>query len=226
MMDPAPFPDCGPSPLGIYPIVDRADKLVPLYEAGITTAQLRVKDLTGAALKAEALQATALSRTFGARLFLNDAWQLALQIDAYGVHLGQEDIRRADVDALRRAGIRLGISTHTPEEIAFAVAYRPSYLAIGPIYEPIAKPVAYDPVGLQRLKAWSASLATPIVAIGGITEETITGVIDTGVADGIAMISAVLDRNGAIAPKRVRALIHAWNRRTYADPDRSDRRRI
>jgi len=200
------FPPCSNTPLGIYPVVDRAAKLKPLYQCGITTAQLRVKDLAGSALKEEVRRAIALSREYNVRFFLNDYWQLAIEYDAYGVHLGQEDIQKADITAIHSAGLRLGISSHTPHEIDIALGFQPSYLAIGPIYEPISKKLTYPPVGIKKLITWSQKVPYPIVAIGGITEENIAKVAATGAASGIAMISGVLEGE-RISKKKTEALI-------------------
>ena len=205
------FPPCDDTPLGIYPVVDRADKLEPLYQCGITTAQLRVKDLTGKALEEEIIQAIKISERYHARLFINDYWQLAIKHHAYGIHLGQEDIEEADTQAIWKAGIRLGISTHTPEEINIALGFKPSYLAIGPIYEPISKALTYPPIGTERLKTWAHSVPYPIVAIGGITEENITDVVAAKAASGIAMISGVLDEEGNISEERTRVLVEAFD---------------
>jgi thiamine-phosphate diphosphorylase len=202
------FPPCNDKPLGIYPIVDRAEKLKPLYECGITTAQLRVKDLSGSELEDEVAYAIELSRQYNVRFFLNDYWQLAIKHGAYGVHLGQEDIREADIEAIYGAGLRLGISSHTPKEIEIALGFAPSYLAIGPIYEPISKKMAYENVGLDNLKAWAAYVDYPIVAIGGITQENIKEVARTKAASGIAMISAVLDENGEVSKERTIQLMN------------------
>ena len=205
------FPDCGREPLGIYPIVNRANKLRPLYEVGITTAQIRIKDLKGRALEQEIIEAIATSRAFGARLFINDYWEYAIAHNAYGVHLGQEDIWCADIDAIYRAGIRLGISTHTPKEIDIALAFKPSYVAIGPVFVPISKALKYDTVGIDLLRKWSSQLDCPVVAIGGITTENIDTVCLKEV-DGIAMISAVLDENDKISKNKTRVLIEAFER--------------
>jgi thiamine-phosphate diphosphorylase len=202
------FPPCDDKPLGIYPIVDRARKLKPLYECGITTAQLRVKDLSGSELEDEVVYAIELSRQYNVRFFLNDYWQLAIKHQAYGVHLGQEDIQECDIQAIHSANLRLGISSHTPKEIEIALGFEPSYLAIGPIFEPISKKMAYDNVGVERLKQWSSYVDYPIVAIGGITQENISEVV--GNASGIAMISAVLDSNGEISKAKTKALIDAF----------------
>ena len=207
------FPSCNKTPLGIYPVVDRADKLEPLYRCGITTAQLRVKDLTGDTLEQEIIEAIKISEKQHVRLFINDYWQLAIKHRAYGIHLGQEDIQEADTQAILDAGLRLGISTHTPEEIDIALGFEPSYLAIGPIYEPISKELTYPPVGITQLKAWASAVPYPIVAIGGITEENISNVVAAKAASGIAMISGVLDGEGNISKERTKVLIKALTKK-------------
>ncbi len=205
------FPKCDETPLGIYPVVDRAYKLKPLYEVGITTAQLRTKDaFSGQALEDEVIEAIKISEAYNARFFLNDFWELGIKHKAYGIHLGQEDIQEADVQAILDAGIRLGISTHTPKEIDIALGFEPSYLAIGPIYEPISKKLVYDTVGPDDLKRWAKNVEYPIVAIGGITIDNIANVVETKAASGIAMISDVLE-NGEISKERTLALIDAFN---------------
>lgn len=205
------FPKCNQNPLGIYPVVDRAYKLRPLYEVGITTAQLRTKDkFSGQALEDEVIEAIKISEEYNARFFLNDFWELGIKHKAYGIHLGQEDIQDADVEAILKAGIRLGISTHTPKEIDIALGFEPSYLAIGPIYEPISKKLTYDPVGIEDLTRWAKNVEYPIVAIGGITIENILAVAETKEASGIAMISDVLE-NGEISKSRTLALIKVFN---------------
>ncbi len=201
------FPECNETPLGLYPIVDRAYKLQPLYEAGVTTAQLRVKDMEGKNLEVEVIEAVVLSQMYDVRFFLNDYWRLAVKYGAYGVHLGQEDIQEADIETIYKAGLRLGISSHTPKEIEIALGFEPSYLAIGPIFEPISKKMAYENVGIENLKRWSEYVDYPIVAIGGITQENIAMVAKTNAVSGIAMISAVLDENGKISKAKTKALI-------------------
>ena len=188
---PPPFPGCNAPRLGLYPIVDRARWLARLLPQGVATVQLRVKDLQAEALRAEIRAAIALAREYGARLFVNDHWQIALEEGAYGVHLGQEDLRDADIEALRGAGLRLGISTHCHHEAARAHALRPSYVACGPIYETTAKAMPWVPHGLDGLRYWRRVFADyPLVAIGGIDAARTPGVAATGV-DGVAMISGL-----------------------------------
>ena len=205
------FKDCGTTPLGIYPVVDRTDKLEPLYRCGITTAQLRVKDMQGDELEKEIVDAIKISQKYNARLFINDFWQLAIKHQAYGIHLGQEDILEADIKAIHQARIRLGISTHTPKEIKIALDIEPSYVAIGQIFETTSKEMKSKPVGIEDLKEWGRMVDYPIVAIGGINSSNIEMVIDTGVANGIAMITGVLDGD-EVSEVKTRELVDMFER--------------
>lgn len=163
-------------------------------------SQLRIKaaDHAPAEIEREVRAAVAAGKQVpGAQVFINDHWQLALAAGAYGVHLGQEDltdVEGADIEALRRAGLRLGLSTHTPAELAHARAVQPSYLAIGPVYPTTLKVMPYAPVGLVQLNAWAVLAAPyPVVAIGGISLERLPGVLAClcGDNDGVAVVSAV-----------------------------------
>ena len=208
------FKNCGNTPLGIYPVVDRAYKLKALYEAGITTAQLRVKDMSGDILENEIIDAIKISEVHNARLFINDFWELAIKHKAYGIHLGQEDIRNANIRAMYEANIRLGISTHTKDEIKVAEHIEPSYLAIGPIFETNSKKMVYDPVGIEDLKRWSSSVSYPIVAIGGINIDTIGQVLETKAANGIAMIAGVL-QDSEVSTEKTKELINIFEKVQY-----------
>ena len=179
---------------GFYPVVPDAVWVQRLLDWGVRTIQLRFKATghTPEEIEREVKAAVEAGRGVpGAQVFINDHWQQALAAGAYGVHLGQEDLDTADLDALRRAGVRLGLSSHTPGEMQRARALRPSYLAIGPVYPTTLKVMPYEPVGLARLKAWAAQAAPcPVVAIGGISLERLPGVMAYGV-DGVAVVSAV-----------------------------------
>ena len=181
-------------PIGFYPVVPTAVWVERLLGWGVRTIQLRIKaaDHTHAEISAVVIAAIEAGKAVpGAQVFINDHWQLALAANAYGVHLGQEDLDTADIEALLVAGIRIGLSTHTPAELARAKAVQPSYLAIGPIYPTTLKVMPYEPVGLERLAAWVKLAAPyPVVAIGGISLERLPGVMACGV-DGVAVVSAV-----------------------------------
>ena len=185
------------APIGFYPVVHDAEWVGRLLGWGVRTVQLRFKAAghTPEEIRREVFAAVEVARPYpDAQLFINDHWQLALEAGAYGIHLGQEDLDalpQADLETLRNSGMRLGLSTHTPEELARARAAKPSYLAIGPIYPTTLKVMPYEPVGLERLKAWAQEAAPyPVVAIGGISLERMPGVLACGV-DGVAVVSAV-----------------------------------
>jgi thiamine-phosphate pyrophosphorylase len=181
-------------PTGFYPVVPDAAWVKRLLHWGVRTIQLRIKALDHSPAEIEQQVRAAVAAGLavpGAQVFINDHWQLALAAGAYGVHLGQQDIDSADLTALRGAGMRLGLSSHTPAEMARAKALQPSYLAIGPIYPTTLKVMPYAPVGLAQLKDWAALAAPcPVVAIGGISLALMPGVLACGV-DGVAVVSAV-----------------------------------
>jgi hydroxymethylpyrimidine kinase/phosphomethylpyrimidine kinase/thiamine-phosphate diphosphorylase len=184
------FPDCGPEPLGLYPVVDEVDWLYRLVPLGVTTIQLRLKTEDAAALRDQIAAAVAYSKKTDVRLFINDHWALAIEYGAYGVHLGQSDLETADLAAIARAGLRVGISTHSHDEVAVAKALAPSYIAVGPIYATDSKVMPFAPQGVGALSYWQQMLPGPLVAIGGIGLSRIAAVAHTGVS-GIAMISAI-----------------------------------
>ena len=175
-------------------MVPTADWVQRLLGWGVRTVQLRIKaaDHSPAEIAAQVQAAVAAGRAVpGAQVFINDHWKLALAHGVYGVHLGQEDLDIADIEALRHAGMRLGLSTHTPAELARAHAVQPSYLAIGPIYPTTLKVMPYAPVGLAQLAQWVPQAAPyPVVAIGGISLDRLPGVLACGV-QGVAVVSAV-----------------------------------
>ncbi len=193
-----PFPDCGNKPLGIYPIINNSAWLEKLLPLGITTIQLRIKEGSADDIEAEIIKSIDIAKKFNCRLFINDHWQFAITHGAYGVHLGQEDLDDADIQAIHGAGLRLGISTHTYAEVARTIAYKPSYIAIGTIYETTLKKMPTPPQGIAALKRWRRTLPFPLVAIGGITLERLPDVLSTG-ADGIAVISDILQDKDPIA---------------------------
>lgn len=184
------FPSTGPTPLGFYPIVDRADWIDRLVKIGTKTIQLRCKDLQGDALRNEVERSIAICRAAGTRLFINDHWRLAIELDAYGVHLGQEDLEEADLSAIAQAGLRLGISTHSYHEAAVAKGIAPSYVALGPIFATTCKSMRFGPQGLARISEWCSLFDQPLVAIGGLTRAHARQARKLG-ADGVAVISDV-----------------------------------
>jgi hydroxymethylpyrimidine kinase/phosphomethylpyrimidine kinase/thiamine-phosphate diphosphorylase len=166
-----PFASCETMSLNLYPVVDSAAWIEKLLSLGVKTIQLRIKDASKEKLNREIAKAVASGRRHKARVFINDHWQLALKHEAYGVHLGQEDIGKANLKRLHAAGLRLGISSHGYYEMLRAHNYRPSYIAIGAIYPTTTKVMPSNPQGLSRLRRYIKLMKGhyPLVAIGGIT---------------------------------------------------------
>ncbi|CCJ87308.1 Thiamin-phosphate pyrophosphorylase [Cronobacter dublinensis 582] len=180
-----------PRRLGLYPVVDSVGWIARLLEAGVRTLQLRIKDKTDADVEADVRAAIDLGKRYYARLFINDYWRLAIKHQAYGVHLGQEDLQTADLDAIRAAGLRLGVSTHDDMEIDVALAVRPSYIALGHVFPTQTKQMPSAPQGLAQLAAHVQRLGDyPTVAIGGISLARAPAVLETGVGS-IAVVSAI-----------------------------------
>lgn len=176
----------------VYPIVDSAAWVRRLLPAGVRLVQLRMKDRAAGELRAEIRESRGLCARAGAQLVINDHWQLALEEGCDFVHLGQGDLDTADVPALRRAAVRLGISTHDEAELARALALEPDYIALGPIYPTLLKVMAFAPQGLERIGEWKRRVGPiPLVAIGGITLERLPGVLAAG-ADSAAVVTDIV----------------------------------
>ncbi|WP_337233790.1 thiamine phosphate synthase [Proteus terrae] len=177
--------------LGLYPVVDSIEWIERLLKTGVTTLQLRIKDKQPNDVEQEIVEAIKLGKQYHARLFINDYWQLAIKHHAYGVHLGQEDLDIADLNAIKKAGLRLGISTHDETELQRAKALRPSYIALGHIFPTTTKDMPSKPQGLKALKHQVEQTPNfPTVAIGGISLERVPDVVATGVGS-IALVSAI-----------------------------------
>lgn len=186
-------PDFPPVPfrLGLYPVVDSVEWIARLLDAGVRTLQLRIKDKRDEEVEEDVMAAIALARRYNARLFINDYWRLAIKHQAYGVHLGQEDLATTDLTAIRQAGLRLGLSTHDDMEIDVALAARPSYIALGHVFPTQTKQMPSAPQGLATLTRHVARLGDyPTVAIGGISLARAPEVLATGVGS-IAVVSAI-----------------------------------
>lgn len=192
---PGPFLAC--ETIGLYACVDSAEWVRRLLALGVRDIQLRIKDRGMAETDAEVAAAAEAARAAGGRLWVNDYWALAVKHGAYGLHVGQEDLdallssQQAPLAAVKEAGVRLGISTHSFEELARAVALRPSYISLGPIYTTASKRVRFGPQGPTRIAQWRPLVGErPLVVIGGIGLETAPACLEAG-ADGVCVISAL-----------------------------------
>ncbi|WP_454762636.1 thiamine phosphate synthase [Cupriavidus campinensis] len=199
---PAPFAPCPPD-LGLYAVVPGAEWIERLVPLAVPTVQLRFKSDDAAAVQAEVARAAQAARGRASRLFINDHWRVALGHHAamggdsgiYGIHLGQEDLDQADLDAIRASGLRLGVSTHGYAEMLRVAAIGPSYLALGAIFPTTTKVMPTAPQGMGRFQAYVA-LMQPVmpalVGIGGVNGGNLREVLDVGVGSA-AVVRAITE---------------------------------
>ena len=200
-------------PDAFYPIVPDLAWLCRLVPLGVKTTQLRLKDAAADVIAREIGESLAVCARHGCQLIVNDHWREAIAAGADYVHLGQEDLAAADVALIEARGMRLGISTHSHEELATALAAKPNYVALGPIYETKLKVMRWGPQGTKRIADWKARIGPlPLVAIGGITPERADGVLAAG-ADSVAVITDFLTH--ADPEARIRDWL-AWAERCRA----------
>ncbi|WP_028024232.1 thiamine phosphate synthase [Enterovibrio calviensis] len=184
----------------LYPVVDDIALLKRLLAFGVRTVQLRVKDANHPNLSTMIEEAAKCGKLCNAQVFINDHWEKALAAGAYGIHLGQDDLLSADLDAIAKAGVRLGVSTRTADELDVAMSLTPSYLAIGHIFPTPTKQMPTPPQGVNQLKAHLQTVGGrfPTVAIGGIDLSVASDVWRSGV-DAIAVVRAVTQSNDLAA---------------------------
>jgi thiamine-phosphate pyrophosphorylase len=180
-----------PYPDRFYPVVDTLDWVRRLTKLGVGTVHLRAKDLNdGEALQlvSDALEIVKGTRT---QLVINDYWRAAIVAGAEYLHLGQEDLAEADLHEIRKANLRLGISTHDDNELEIALKAEPDYVALGPIFFTTLKAMRFKPQGVPKIAAWKKRIGNiPLVAIGGIKLEHAGEIFAAG-ADSIAVVSDV-----------------------------------
>lgn len=187
-----------------YPIFDDVSWIKRLVPLGTKLVQLRIKDKPEDVIRAQILEAKTVCQEHDCLLVINDYWQLAIELECDWVHLGQEDLDDADVDAIRAAGLKLGLSTHDGAELDRALALRPDYVALGPVYPTILKKMKWHQQGLGKVSEWKGLVGdVPLVAIGGMSVERATGAFEAG-AD---IVSAVTDITLNPDPE---ARIRAW----------------
>jgi len=180
-----------PYPDPFYPVVDSVAWVARLTRLGVGTIQLRAKDLDDADALDIVQEALAVTRGTTTKLVVNDYWRAAIEARAQHLHLGQEDLADADLKAISAAGLTLGISTHDDEELATALAARPDYIALGPIFFTTLKSMRFAPQGIPKIGEWKKRIGSiPLVAIGGIKFEHAAEIFAAG-ADSIAVVSDV-----------------------------------
>ncbi|MHC2253023.1 thiamine phosphate synthase [Bradyrhizobium embrapense] len=180
-----------PYPDPFYPVVDSVAWVERLTKLGVGTIQLRAKELDDAEALQIVTDALAVTKGTGTRLVVNDYWRAAIVAGAEHLHLGQEDLADADLAEIRKAKLTLGVSTHDDAELATALAAKPDYVALGPIFFTTLKSMRFAPQGIPKVTEWKKRIgAIPLVAIGGIKFEHAAEIFAAG-ADSIAVVSDV-----------------------------------
>lgn len=176
--------------LGVfYPVVPDVSWIERLAPLGVETIQLRLKDAAPAEVDRQIRASMAVCQRHGCQLIVNDYWEAAIAAGADFLHLGQEDLAAADLARIKAAGLKLGVSSHDHAELDIALAAKPDYIALGPIYETKLKVMKWAPQGLERIRDWKKRIGTiPLCAIGGITPERAPGVLAAG-ADCVAVVT-------------------------------------
>ncbi|WP_315781930.1 thiamine phosphate synthase [Bradyrhizobium sp. SZCCHNPS1003] len=196
-----------PYPDRFYPVVDSLAWVERLTRLGVGTVQLRAKDLNDGEALQIVTDALAITKGTATRLIVNDYWRAAIVAGAQHVHLGQEDLAEADVAAIKEAGLTLGLSTHDDAELETALAAKPDYVALGPIFPTTLKAMRFAPQGVAKITEWKKRVGNiPLVAIGGIKLEQAAEIFAAG-ADSIAVVSDVTQNVDPDA--RVRAWLDA-----------------
>ncbi len=199
----------------VYFVTDRkqtagrllVDVVHAALDGGIRGIQLREKDLDGGALYALAERLRVLTRRYDARLLVNDRIDVALAVEADGVHLGHDSFPVETARNLLGSARLIGASTHSEAEIAAAQAA--DFIVFGPVYATPSKAAYGAPQGLDKLRRAVVQSTVPVLAIGGITAARVPGIIEAG-AQGIALISAI---SAAPDPTQAaRALVRAMER--------------
>jgi thiamine-phosphate pyrophosphorylase len=199
-----PYPDRHAYPDRFYPVVDSLAWVERLTKLGVGTIQLRAKDLDDGKALQIVTDALAITRGTATRLIVNDYWRAAIVAGAEHLHLGQEDLADADLAAIREAGLTLGLSTHDDAELATALAAKPDYIALGPIFPTTLKSMRFAPQGIPKITEWKQRIGSiPLVAIGGIKLEQAAEIFAAG-ADSIAVVSDVTQNPDPDAR------VHAW----------------
>lgn len=195
--------EAGARPLGLYAIVDSAQRVEEVVAAGVPTVQLRIKappapdDTWRAMLRDEVRRAIEACRAAGAELYVNDHWRLAEELGGFGVHLGQEDLVALDEDgrtALLATGLALGVSSHSLWELCRARALAPRYVACGPVWPTLTKKMPWVAQGMENLTWWCRTAGVPVVAIGGILGPEEARQAARCGADGVCIVRGLGER--------------------------------
>jgi thiamine-phosphate pyrophosphorylase len=174
-----------------YPIAPNYETAKIYILAGVKFLQIRIKEMPLENISYQLQETLTLSRFYKCSLVINDYWELAIQHHASWIHLGQEDLERADIQAIKKSGIKIGISTHDRHELDIALDIQPDYIALGPVYFTQLKAMKWQPQGLNKVTEWKKHIGDiPLVAIGGITLENADDVLNAG-ADSVSFVTDI-----------------------------------
>ncbi|WP_422532907.1 thiamine phosphate synthase [Bartonella apihabitans] len=174
-----------------YLIVDSADWIEKLIPLGVKVVQLRMKNVPLEVLHQHIQRAKLVCKQFHCQLIINDYWKAAIEEKCDFIHLGQEDLVDANVEKIKKAGLKLGVSTHDASELNKALAVKPDYVALGPVYQTILKKMKWQPQGLEKVTRWKKLVGDlPLVAIGGLNPERAKAVLEAG-ADSAAVVTDI-----------------------------------
>ncbi len=168
-----------------------ADIISQAIDGGVETVQLREKGLSSVELYNLASEMRKITREKGANLIINDRVDIALAVDADGVHLGWQSLGIGIVRKMIGHDKLIGFSVHNLQEAEKAEDSGADYVTISPIFETVYKDYFVEPLGTEKIGKIKEEIDIPVIALGGINENNVNGVLENG-ADGIAVISAIL----------------------------------
>ncbi|MBI6630013.1 thiamine phosphate synthase [Pontibaca sp. S1109L] len=165
-----------------YLVVDHVGRLELLVPHGVKLVQLRITDQPESEIRRQIARARDICAVHRAQLVVHEHWEIALDLNCSFVNLQQKDVPTTDFAALRRAGMRFGLSASNEAELAQALRHNPAYVALGPVYSMHLTGIGSGPQGLGRVRRWkTAASNVPLVAFGGVTPERLPGLFAAGV---------------------------------------------
>lgn len=160
-------------------------------KGGLKAVQLREKDLGTRDMLNMAYRLRELTKTYNSKMFINDRLDIALAVEADGVHLGQKSIPAHAVRKIVQDRLLIGVSTHSLDEAVDAEKGGADFITLGPLYETPSKLKYGEPIGIDAVREVKAKISIPLFGIGGVKLDKVREVMDAG-ADGVALISAIL----------------------------------
>jgi thiamine-phosphate diphosphorylase len=196
--------------------LSRGRRQVEVVEAalrgGVTVVQYREKSAPTRRMVEEARELRQLCKAAGVPFIVNDRIDVALAVDADGVHVGQDDMPAALARKLIGKGRILGVSARSVEEARKAEADGADYIGASPIFATPTKPDAPQPMGIEGLRVLARAVGIPVVAIGGMNAENAAPIIAAG-ASGVAVVSAIVAADDVQAAARaIRAAVEKVRR--------------